>query len=94
MNEELFVGSTEAPVQYENVHFNGSTKLVLWMLGIFGSVMLLLLALVLQAIYSTNGAVNKLAGQELSSQAQIQNMQTELAAFQSEMMGLAQRQKQ
>ena len=71
------------------MHFNGSTRLVIWMLGIFGSVMIVLLTLVLQAIYSTNGAVNKLAGQQISSQTQIQSMQQEIAAVQAEMMGLA-----
>jgi uncharacterized membrane protein (DUF106 family) len=74
-----------------NINFNGSTRIVLWMLGVFGSVMIVLMTLVLQAIYSTNGAVNKLAGQQLSAQSQIQNMQAELGAFQTEMIEMAQR---
>lgn len=75
--------------EHASLNFNGSTRFVIWMMGIFGSVMIVLLTLVLQAIYSTNGAVNKLAGQEISSQTEIQSMQQEIAAVQAEMMGLA-----
>lgn len=78
-------------MEYGNVHFNGSTKLVLWALGIFGSVMIVLLTLVLQAVYTTNGAVNELKGQQQSSQAEMAEMRQEMTGFQAEMMALAQK---
>jgi hypothetical protein len=74
------------------IHFNGSTKIVLWMLGIFGGVMTVLLTLVLQAVYTTNGSVNQLQGQQSSNHDQIVEMHQEMSAFQAEMMALAQRQ--
>lgn len=90
MSEEEIPGMGDG-ANMGHINFNGSTRLALWILGIFGSVMIVLMTLVLQAIYSTNGTVNKLAGQQLSAQAQIQNMQAELGAFQTEMMAMAQR---
>jgi len=75
----------------EPIHFNGSTKLVLWALGIFGSVMIVLLTLVLQAVYTTNGNVNNLAGQQASTQRQMDGMQQEISAFQQEMVAIVQR---
>jgi cell division protein FtsL len=72
-------------------HFNGATKVVFWMLGVFGIVMSTLFALVLQAVYTTNGAVNQLSGRQDASQSQIGQMQQEMSAFQSEIMALAQR---
>jgi len=43
--------------------FNGNTRLVMWILGIFGGVMTVLMSLVLQAVYNTNGDMHELKGQ-------------------------------
>ena len=80
------------PTNHGRIHFNGSTRLVLWVLGVFGLVMTTLLTLVLQAVYTTNGTVSEVRGQQDSTQAQVTEMRREMSAFQSEMMALAQRQ--
>ena len=43
-------------------HLNGSAKIVMWILGIFGAVMTVLLTLTLQAVYQTNGDVREVMG--------------------------------
>ena len=92
MSEDEITGMGEVPrMEYGTVHFNGSTKIVLWALGVFGSVMIVLLTLVLQAVYTTNGNVNNLAGQEASTQKQMDGMQQEISAFQQEMIAIAQK---
>lgn len=91
-NEEEVCGMGEVPRgRYDGMHFNGSTKLMLWMLGVFGSVMIVLLTLVLQAVYTTNGAVSELKGQQSSSQNEISELRQEMSGFQAEMMALSQR---
>jgi hypothetical protein len=80
------------PVNHGKVHFNGSTKLVMGILSVFGVVMTSLLVLILQALYTTNGTVSEVKGQANDTQAQVAEMRREMSAFQSEMMALAQRQ--
>lgn len=54
-------GGAEVPRQgYGNVNFNGSTKLVMWLLGVFGGVMTALLIAVLNAVYTQNGELHEL----------------------------------
>lgn len=72
-----------------------------WLLSViggFGAVMLLLLGLLLQSSYNTNGQVNRIAGgqqtqsNEISNvQSQVAGLQNQLSTVQQEMLSLAQR---
>jgi cell division protein FtsL len=61
---------------YGDVHFNGSTKVVMWILGVFSTILTTLMILVLQAVYNTNGDVHELKGVVQGMQAEITNIAT------------------
>lgn len=46
-----------------NISMNGATKLVSWILGIFGAVMTIMLSLVLTAVYNLNGDLHEMKGE-------------------------------
>lgn len=48
---------------YGHVQMNGTTKLVSWILGIFGAVMTIMLSLVLTAVYNLNGDLHEMKGE-------------------------------
>lgn len=59
-------GGAEAPRMeggYGHIVMNGTTKLVSWILGIFGAVMTILLSLVLSAVYNLNGDLHEMKGE-------------------------------
>lgn len=58
-------GGAEAPrlEGHGHVVMNGTTKLVTWLLSVFGGVMILLLSLALTAIYNLNRDVGEIKGQ-------------------------------
>ncbi len=74
-----------------NLVLTGPTKLLMWIVGLFGSVMIVLLTLVLQAVYTTNGNVNKLSGTQVAASAQMAAFQEQLSAMQQEILAFAQR---
>ncbi len=74
-NQQVYDGY-EKHVGHGNVHFNGSTKLVMWILGIFGTVLTVLLTLVLQAVYTSNGDIHELKGKVEGIQVEVNNLVT------------------
>ena len=61
---------------YGQVYFNGSTKLVSWILGIFGAVVTILLSLVLTAVYNLNGDLHEMKGELIAMRAEINAIRT------------------
>lgn len=57
-----------------SVHNNGHGKLTAWILGLFASVIAILLGFVLNAVYANNGDVRELKGQVSALQTQVNNI--------------------
>lgn len=51
--------------------FNGSTKIVMWLLGVFATIITALVSMMLQAVYVMNGEVHELRGQVVDLQNQV-----------------------
>lgn len=104
MNAQLqdeIIPATEVPRDMDGNGNSSSGVPMRWLLSViggFGAVMLLLLGLLLQSSYNTNGQVNRIAGgqqtqsNEISNvQSQVAGLQNQLSTVQQEMLSLAQR---
>lgn len=71
-------GGAEVPRMegHGHVYLNGSTKLVSWILGVFGAVMTIMLSLVLTAVYNLNGDLHELKGEIVAMRFEINAMRT------------------
>ena len=99
--QEELIPATEVPRdmnKYGTISGAVPMRWLLTVIGGFGAVMLLLLGLLLQSSYNTNGQVNRIAGGQQSQsneisnvQSQVAGLQTQMSNVQQEMLNLAQR---
>ena len=73
--DEVYGDVPRLPERLGHGNVSGGThSLVMWILGIFGTVMTILMSLVLQALYSLNGDFHELKGEVVALQSQVANL--------------------
>jgi hypothetical protein len=70
--------------QYIGSVENKSSAMTTWTLGLFGGCIVIMLGFVLSAVYSTNGDLHELKGQNQTLQAEVSSMRIELTNLSQE----------